>query len=213
MNVKVQPESETGQCQNSTHIVAKYGISPIETTYAGYRFRSRLEARHAVMLDRLGVRWEYETQGFNLDGMRYLPDFRVFGTANGPAFIEIKPEGDAQPWELEKSHRLAMAAQCMVYTFRGSFEVRDQDPCCIVPANSTVPIADADFPSGDWDSGYIWCQCPQCGGFGIEFQGRADRLQCACVKDGDRGHNAWTDRLIWAYLGAQQARFEHGEQG
>src|SRR5690606_24601982 len=48
----------------------------IETEYAGYRFRSRLEARWAVFFDHLGVKWLYEPQGYTLrDGRRYLPDF------------------------------------------------------------------------------------------------------------------------------------------
>lgn len=50
-------------------------IRPIETRYAGCRFRSRLEARWAVFFDTLGVRWEYEPEGFDIDGRLYLPDF------------------------------------------------------------------------------------------------------------------------------------------
>ena len=53
-------------------------IKPIETIYNGYRFRSRLEARWAVFFDALGVKYEYEPEGFELpSGKRYLPDFRV----------------------------------------------------------------------------------------------------------------------------------------
>jgi len=51
-------------------------IKAIETVYNGYRFRSRLEARWAVFFDSLGVTYEYEKEGFELDdGVRYLPDF------------------------------------------------------------------------------------------------------------------------------------------
>lgn len=54
----------------------KNGITPIETVYKGYRFRSRLEARWAVFFDAMGVKWEYEPQGYVLDdGTAYLPDF------------------------------------------------------------------------------------------------------------------------------------------
>ena len=53
-------------------------IQAIETRYAGCRFRSRLEARHAVLFDKLGVKWQYEPQGFELaSGERYLPDFHL----------------------------------------------------------------------------------------------------------------------------------------
>lgn len=53
-------------------------IKAIETEYNGYRFRSRLEARWAVFFDSLGVKYEYEPEGFILpSGKRYLPDFKV----------------------------------------------------------------------------------------------------------------------------------------
>lgn len=52
-------------------------IKLIETYYRGYHFRSRLEARWAVLLDRLKVRWQYEPQGFDLNGTWYLPDFWI----------------------------------------------------------------------------------------------------------------------------------------
>ncbi|MFJ2964253.1 hypothetical protein ACIPIC_18380 [Streptomyces collinus] len=52
-------------------------IQPIETRYAGHHFRSRLEARWAVLFDALGIRWEYEPQGYRVgpDRKPYLPDF------------------------------------------------------------------------------------------------------------------------------------------
>jgi hypothetical protein len=64
-------------------------IKPIETVYNGYRFRSRLEARWAVFFDEAGIRYEYETEGFELSsGRKYLPDFWLpdFGI-----YVEIKP--------------------------------------------------------------------------------------------------------------------------
>lgn len=55
-----------------------FEIKPIETFYKGYRFRSRTEARWAVILDALGAKWEYEPEGYELgNGLRYLPDFVV----------------------------------------------------------------------------------------------------------------------------------------
>jgi hypothetical protein len=62
-------------------------VKAIETRYAGCHFRSRLEARWAVCFDRLGIRWEYEREGYlcspRLSGgwieedvtIPYLPDF------------------------------------------------------------------------------------------------------------------------------------------
>lgn len=51
-------------------------LRAIQTEYKGYRFRSRLEARWAVFFDTLGVKWEYEPEGYDLgNGVYYLPDF------------------------------------------------------------------------------------------------------------------------------------------
>ncbi len=52
-------------------------ISPIETEYGGHRFRSRLEARWAIFFDQVGLAYEYEYEGFEMDGIRYLPDFYI----------------------------------------------------------------------------------------------------------------------------------------
>jgi len=51
-------------------------VKAIETRFKGYRFRSRLEARYAVLFDALGMEWEYEPEGFDLgEAGWYLPDF------------------------------------------------------------------------------------------------------------------------------------------
>lgn len=62
-------------------------LQAIETKYAGCRFRSRLEARWAVFFDRLGMRWEYEPQGYNTAAGPYLPDFRL---PDVDQWIEVK---------------------------------------------------------------------------------------------------------------------------
>ncbi|MFD5678216.1 hypothetical protein [Streptomyces sp. NPDC127040] len=65
------------------------GIQPIETRYAGHHFRSRLEARWAVFFDSLGMRWEYEPQGYLVgpDRRPYLPDFWLPGEG---LWVEVK---------------------------------------------------------------------------------------------------------------------------
>lgn len=64
-------------------------IAPIETVYAGCRFRSRLEARWAVVFDHLGIRWKYEDDGYQVDDVRYLPDFLLPDIEDG-IFVEVK---------------------------------------------------------------------------------------------------------------------------
>lgn len=58
-------------------------LKPIQTFYNGIKFRSRLEAKWAVVFDELGVKWKYEAEGYELpSGNRYLPDFLLecYGT-------------------------------------------------------------------------------------------------------------------------------------
>ena len=52
-------------------------IKAIETHYNGYRFRSRVEARWAIFFDEVGIEYQYESEGFDMDGIRYLPDFYI----------------------------------------------------------------------------------------------------------------------------------------
>lgn len=63
----------------------------IETTYNDRRFRSRLEARWAVVFDRTWFRWDYETEGIQLPAGPYLPDFRLYRDDGSAMWVEIKP--------------------------------------------------------------------------------------------------------------------------
>lgn len=73
-------------------------MNPIETKYGGCHFRSRLEARWAVFFDALGVKWEYEKEGYPLPSGWYLPDFWLPYETHGNEemagagfWVEIKP--------------------------------------------------------------------------------------------------------------------------
>lgn len=78
-------------------------IKPIETEYKGYRFRSRLEARWAVFFDECGFRWEYEPEGFDIDGTKYLPDFYL---PEFSLYAEVKPNTPERLRELAKTQML-----------------------------------------------------------------------------------------------------------
>ena len=67
-------------------------MKAIETVYNGYRFRSRLEARWATLFDTLGIKYDYEPEGFVLsDGTYYLPDFYL---PESRSWFEVKGEMD-----------------------------------------------------------------------------------------------------------------------
>jgi len=67
-------------------------IKAIETEYAGYKFRSRTEARWAVFFDTIGFKWQYEEEGYELsNGRWYLPDFKVIMPNQEIYYCEVKP--------------------------------------------------------------------------------------------------------------------------
>ena len=62
-------------------------MQAIETVFRGYKFRSRLEARYAIVFDELRFDWTYEPEGFHLPSGSYLPDFHI---TDVPFWLEVK---------------------------------------------------------------------------------------------------------------------------
>jgi hypothetical protein len=171
-----------------------------------------LEARWAVFYDTLGIKWEYEKEGFNLgNGLLYLPDFYI---PHLNCWIETKGEYPSKKDE-EKLFKLSEQTEKTLYLFVGQ-----------IPNYQTLEISGPSydetessymFASEGWDLHHVWCQCPDCGLFGIEFDARTDRLPCKkgnCQKHsdcGDKGYNGNSPALVLAYRAARQARFEYGE--
>ena len=91
-------------------------LKPIETTYNGYRFRSRLEARWAVFFDALGVKYEYEKEGYDLgEAGWYLPDFWL---PQSEMWAEVKAV-EYTPNDLQKCHVLAAKTHHMTLLLCG----------------------------------------------------------------------------------------------
>jgi len=67
-------------------------IQSLPTKYKGIMFRSRLESRWAMVLDGLGIPWEYEPEDgkYLLPSGVYWPDFRCFGGTDHAFWLEIK---------------------------------------------------------------------------------------------------------------------------
>lgn len=202
-------------------------LQAIETRYKGYRFRSRLEARWAVFFDALGVQWQYEPEGFDLDGVLYLPDFYL------PQFdrwIEVKGhelEKGEKDWE--KVARLATATGNPVYVTVGEVWMPYNGDGSGELANYWRPI----HPGGNWASHSWFVECAHCRKLSIVVYGHVAQGECGCFKDYTRRigtleyqspeccddqdcPNAliqWSNspRLRAAYKAAREARFEHGE--
>src|SRR5262245_21484624 len=92
-------------------------IRALTTDYEGYRFRSRLEARWACYFDHLGLKWEYEAQGYHFLGVSsYLPDFWL---GEVRLFAEVKP-GPFTAHELNLVRLLARESRFPVILLAGT---------------------------------------------------------------------------------------------
>lgn len=66
----------------------------LEASYSGRIFRSRLEARWAILMDLLDINWDYEPSHYQVGPeLYYLPDFylpdhRLWLEVKGPAFMD-----------------------------------------------------------------------------------------------------------------------------
>lgn len=171
-------------------------IKAIDTIYNGYRFRSRLEARWAVFFDSMGIKYEYEKEGYDLgDAGYYLPDFWL---PDLDMFIEVKGCHISLE-DSDKAEQLALQTRKKVGVV---FNIPKSQDCFDDPY---ARIYRHDF----YDECYGFCQCDECGKIGFEFSGRIRQCNCS-ENDRERGNGYNINK---AYDKARQARFEHGEDG
>jgi hypothetical protein len=117
-------------------------IQALETDYAGHKFRSRLEARWAMFFDAIGVKWEYEPEGYKLsDGECYLPDFWLpgFNDKENGTYVEVKPEGG----DFTKAFKFAEDKNAFLLAAEGPPSLGAFD--LFVPRKDFNDIADATF--------------------------------------------------------------------
>jgi hypothetical protein len=171
-------------------------MNVLPTEYNGIKFRSRTEARWAVFMDAMGIKYVYEHEGYNLDGFLYLPDFWL---PEHDFFVEIKgvpPTAD----ESAKASALADFTKKTVFIFCGT-------PRQPMPLTESFysESAYAYFPSDGADNGWWWCECPTCGKTDVQFNGRAGRMACHGI--GDKDYNHETPKLNSAYELAEKYEF------
>jgi hypothetical protein len=207
-------------------------MKAIPTRYAGCHFRSRLEARWAVFFDALGIRWEYEPQGFELDWrlrlengdagpIHYLPDFYL---PDSNTYVEIKGR-----WTPDECDRFLNAAAALSGHCGG--------PNIVLLSSVPEPSEEAgppvlhmhkgDLMAGGWEPFAGW----QCGGYGnasfiaigrdvggqeevyLEC-GNTLRVLTTVLLSGFFPTAWWKSRPVAVALNAaRSARFEHGESG
>jgi hypothetical protein len=217
-------------------LVTDQTLRPIETHYRGYRFRSRLEAWWAVFFDALGIRWEYEPEGYETAGGRYLPDFWL---PREQTWVEVKPQlpdpEDDAAWR-----RVHSFAEAVV---RRSAWGRKRYRAVWLLAGYESFEYSSGYEAFDLANGEPLTQCLLCGRLirvwpqivqHAPCERRAEYVHCEWCNQLDRitGWNAvvafykgdiwaqedgrclvYDEPMASAYHAARGARFEHGESG
>lgn len=210
-------------------------IKPIETIFRGYRMRSRLEARWAKFFQEIGIKWEYEKEGYESNNIKYLPDFWL---PEQNTFLEIKGEMPSGK-EIKKI--------CMFK--RGLDNKKGKwNKFYVIIGNPYIHGIDDDYKkeynfyyiqkdSLDKMEDYYFMKCLQCNRIIIShfYQGwgtDGHMYYCSWCDIADRNTRGVPDLVTFhkgdlltfkymplcgglmdAYKAARQARFEHGEGG
>lgn len=177
----------------------------IDTAYAGRLFRSRTEARWAVLFDQLGIKWEYELEGYELsDGTRYLPDFWLpeFNQKSGGTFVEVKPVA-LTPGEMHKAVMLNADTGHPVLLAVGT------------PENRVYDVVWGEMGDGSSKDPTH----PGCFQYKYLSEGRnGDEYRMFWYpgfedKDGRISADDSDEVVVAAFLAAQESRFEFGQSG
>lgn len=180
-------------------------MRPIQTHYAGCRFRSRLEARWAVFFDHLNIAWDYEKQGYDLgDAGPYLPDFWL---EDLEIWFEVKGEHGLEDYDKARALREATGFPVVIATgqigrtchYVFSYEVCDSGGGEYEAAGLFAPLGEriiiaVEVSRSDRELCQAWCTQPATGLAGFPRIAVAPPIQRA-------------------FDAARSARFEHGEKG
>jgi hypothetical protein len=188
-------------------------MKPIDTKYRDNLFRSRLEARWAVLFSRLGVLYDYEPEGYDLGGgLAYLPDFWL---PTQQCFIEIKAEAP-NPLEIRKAELLSKQSghwvdivygrptRHKIHAFRWGEDRGTRfcfvlcPECSDLTISSFYPVYNDDYWGGYFGEPYYIGHCYKCGGNPNGAMTEYWKIN---------------DKLAKALIAAQRARFEFGTNG
>lgn len=206
-----------------------YEVSRVE-------FRTELHARWSVFFDHLMVPWAYEPVTFHdktgapRTPAFWLPEQRFWFTAEveAPAWwgqFTMAAEGATLWPERSWSEEAGLLPPVEVpEQWRGT-TLLAEGPFFPEDVGALDPWGRPDLWNGPWrlyelngmqtfdDSPYQWTMCPQCGTFGAEFCGYAERLHCRCLEDREHRKvaNGCDKRLLAAYRAALAEQWHHHE--
>lgn len=186
----------------------------IETHYDNCHFRSRLEARLAVFFNYLRTPYEYEKEGYNLDGESYLPDFFL---------PEVTLRGGLKHFSTFTEEDIICSPGVWLEV-KGQDPTKEEDRLCEKLGHFTniptviikgLPDIDQSWNFSQiwpwWDEGMVFMKCFRCGAVKIEFleSNYSECGRCGYSEDGMWKH----PDILSALRHAKSARFEFGRSG
>jgi hypothetical protein len=179
-------------------------IEAIPTSYLGVDYRSRAEARWAIVLTNLGIKFQYEPQVFDTPEGRYLPDFLL---PTQGCWIEVKgPHPSLR--ERTKARAVARASGLPVHIFS-----------CGVPTilPTGVPSYACGTPpthhswryevDGTERMGFMFGVKECCGAIAVVYNALVDLIVCDCKRQQHRYDPGYLYALQVAMQRGRMARF------
>lgn len=173
-------------------------VQPIQTRYAGRHFRSRLEARWAVLFESLDLQWEYEAQGYETPAGRWLPDFMLH--LDQPVLFEVKPDSAKVHLPAVDPRWVHVGSQLDIPVFVAYGVPRPEDPLGLRTDGTIWQVSPYVGPH------IGFTRCDRCKAVGLTYMGRGTH-HATCLSGPDDPF------VLQAIRRALSARFEHGESG
>jgi hypothetical protein len=171
----------------------------------------------------MGLQWEYEPEGFDFGGIKYLPDFRV-QTGDLTYWYEVKPSG---VWADRKFYQfrdllISDSDGCKAWGIEA--RLLSGTPADVFEGSRPCPRCGLDIAESDtdfWDDVFAFC-CEHCDEVTVSGGGNPPEIGWTGISY--RPHKGWIlalkadyDRLMFmvgsACNAARSARFEHGQCG
>ena len=179
--------------------MSRRGITAIETEYDGYRFRSRTEARYAVLFNALGIEWEYEPEGYQLGPhRRYLPDFLLPTMGERGAWLEVKGQDPTEAEERRCRDLANGTGRRVLLAIRAPFPPQLDCP----PKSGSILCYYPDVQKPD--RGLAFFECELCGHIDVAWPGLAYGCFCELPETATPSR---TPRILAAYAACRSERF------
>ena len=153
-------------------------VEALETMYNGTVYRSRSEARWAILFDSLGLKFMYEPQVVETPLGRYLPDFFL---PTQSCWIEVKGPHPTQQ-EKDKAMALARHSQLPVYIFSCGIPLIGVDGAPRYECGTEYKDHSWRFSvDGGEATGFMFGVKECCGKMAVVYNALTNLIKCTCL--------------------------------